>query len=80
MDATIITMSKIMTVANAHLVEEILELLSAISLILIIKEIVIEIFLISFFLYDDLVFLPTNRNVNYLLPKGSRLRASPTVG
>ena len=48
MDATITTMSKIITVANAHLVEEILELLSAISLILIIKEIVIEIFLILY--------------------------------
>ena len=48
MDATITTMSKIITVANAHLVEEILELLSAISLILIIRKIVIEIFLIMF--------------------------------
>ena len=55
MDATITTMSKIITVANAHLVEEILELLSAISLILIIKEIVIEIFFLILALYGKRV-------------------------
>lgn len=49
---TIQKISVLIIEANAHLVEEILELLSAISLILIIKEIVKIIYFYSNFLTD----------------------------
>lgn len=49
---TIQKMSVLIIEANAHLVEEILELLSAISLILIIKEIVKIIYFYPIFLTD----------------------------
>lgn len=72
---TIQKMSVLIIEANAHLVEEMLELLSAISLILIIKEIVKIMYFYLIFLTDyrtslDLsILLPTQM----LLPKNCKI-------